>query len=54
VARYRDEVARGGSTDAFLAAARGVQDLCDGLVFNPREQLQLQALFVALPRLGSG
>jgi DNA polymerase III subunit delta' len=53
VARYRDDVAAGGSAADFLAAADAVQDLCDGLVFNPREQLQLQALFVALPRLAS-
>ena len=52
VARYRDALAQGGSAEDFLAAADAVQRLCDGLVFNPRESLQLQALFVGLPRLG--
>ncbi len=51
VARYRDALAQGGSAEDFLAAADAVQRLCDGLVFNPRESLQLQALFVGLPRL---
>jgi len=54
VARYRDEVARGGSAADFLVAADGVQAVCDGLVFNPNEPLQLRALFVSLPRPGGG
>lgn len=52
VSRYRDALAQGGSAEDFLAAADAVQRLCDGLVFNPRESLQLQALFVGLPPLG--
>ncbi len=51
VARYRDELAHGGSTEDFVTAADGVQRLCDDLVFNPRESLALQALFVSIPAL---
>ena len=50
--RYRDAVDAGGSVDDFTEAAALVQDLCDALVFNPREQLQLQALLLRLPALG--
>lgn len=53
VARYRDELVRGGSVEDFLAVADAVQVLCDGLVFNPNEPLQLRALFVSLPRVAS-
>lgn len=52
VSRYRDEVARGGSSAQFLAAADEVQSLCDALVFNPNEGLQLRALLVGLEPLG--
>ena len=51
VGRYRDELAAGGSHEDFLAAADAVQELCDGLVFNPNEGLQLRALMVRLPAL---
>ena len=43
VGRYRDELAAGGSHDDFLVAADAVQELCDGLAFNPNEGLQLRA-----------
>jgi DNA polymerase-3 subunit delta' len=49
VSRYRDELARGGSHEDFLVAADAVQELCDGLAFNPNEGLQLRALLVRLP-----
>lgn len=49
VSSFRDELARGGSHDDFLTAADAVQELCDGLVFNPNEGLQLRALLVRLP-----
>jgi DNA polymerase-3 subunit delta' len=49
VSRYRDELARGGSHEDFLVAADAVQELCDGLAFNPNEGLQLRALMVRLP-----
>lgn len=51
VGRYRDELARGGDHADFLAAASAVQELCDGLAFNPNEGLQLRALMVRLPVL---
>jgi DNA polymerase III subunit delta' len=51
VSRYRDSLAHGGSAEEFLTAADAVQELCDNLVFNPRESLALQALFVQLPPL---
>ncbi|MFM7063095.1 MAG: hypothetical protein ACKO04_06350 [Actinomycetes bacterium] len=51
VARYRDAVAAGGSTESFVEVAGRVQSLCSGLSHNPREQLAVQALFVTLPRL---
>lgn len=50
LARYRDAVADGGSAEDFLTAADAVQELGDRLAFNPNELLQLQALFVALPK----
>ena len=53
VARYRDELIGGGSAEDFLAAADAVQALCDGLVFNPNEALQLRALFVGLPAVNT-
>ena len=54
--QYRDAAARdsgSGSSAAadFLTAADEVQALCASLVFNPRESLALQALFMSLPRL---
>ncbi len=54
--QYRDAAARdsgvGSSAAAdFLTAAEEVQALCASLVFNPRESLALQALFMSLPRL---
>lgn len=53
VARYRDELAAGGSAEDFLTVATRVQEACDALVFNPNEKLLLQGLFVSLPRLGA-
>jgi DNA polymerase-3 subunit delta' len=52
-ARYRDELARGGSAEDFLAAADAVQELCDGLRFNPNLALQVRALMVQLPLVRS-
>lgn len=52
VARYRDQVASGGSAEDFARAAVLVQEVCDGLVRNPREGLQLLDLFLHLPPLG--
>lgn len=49
VARYRDELAAGGPSADFVSAAEAVQELCDRLVFNPNEGLQLRALMVGLP-----
>lgn len=54
VGRYRDALAHGGSAEDFLAAADGVQGVCDDLVFNPKESLALQSLFVSLPPLRHG
>lgn len=54
VSRYRDAIAHGGSAEDFLTAADGVQRLCDDMVFNPRESLALQSLFVSLPSLATG
>lgn len=51
VSRYRDELAQGGSHEDFLASADAVQQLCDGLAFNPNEGLQLRALLAGLPVL---
>lgn len=51
VGRYRDELAAGGSAEDFLAASTAVQELCDGLAFNPSEGLQLRALMVRLPAI---
>ncbi|MBM3661815.1 MAG: hypothetical protein FJW94_02815 [Actinobacteria bacterium] len=50
--RYRDALVAGGDAGAFTAAAALVQELCDALVFNPRERLQVEALLVQLPPLG--
>lgn len=52
-ARYRDELARGGSAEDFLVAADAVQELCDGLRFNPNLALQVRALMVRLPLVRS-
>ncbi len=49
VGRYRDELAAGGPSADFVSAAEAVQELCDRLVFNPNEGLQLRALMVGLP-----
>jgi DNA polymerase III subunit delta' len=49
--RYRDELVAGGNPGDFVAVAESVQGLCDSLVFNVREALALQALFMALPPL---
>ena len=51
VSRYRDQLVSGGSGEAFVAAADAVQELCDALVFNPNEGLQLRALLVGLAPL---
>jgi len=51
VSRYRDEIGHRSRGEDFLVAAEGVQELCENLVFNPRETLALQALFVSLPQL---
>ena len=56
--QYRDAAARdsgvGSSAAAdFLTAAEEVQALCASLVFNPRESLALEALFMSLPRLSA-
>lgn len=49
--RYREDVAAGGDATTFTAASALVQELCDALVFNPRERLQVEALLVQLPPL---
>lgn len=49
VGRYRDGLAAGGDHQDFLTAATLVQELCDGLAFNPNEGLQLRSLMVQLP-----
>lgn len=49
--RYRETLVDGGSPEDYLAAADAVQELCDTLAFNPNTTLQLQSLFVGLPRL---
>jgi len=52
LSHYRDVAASKPSSAAdFVVAADEVQSLCNSLVFNPREALSLQALFVSLPRL---
>lgn len=48
--RYRDEVAVDGGR-SLVTAGTLVRDLEDRLVFNPGEELALQALFRALPPL---
>jgi DNA polymerase III subunit delta' len=49
---YRDQLAAGGSGAADAVAAVGIiQKLNENLVYNPSEQLQLQALLVGLGRL---
>ncbi|MEX0768243.1 MAG: hypothetical protein WD029_07215 [Microthrixaceae bacterium] len=54
LSHYRDcAVSDPASADEFAAAADEVQSLCNSLVFNPREALALQAMFVSLPRLHS-
>ncbi|MFZ4432772.1 MAG: hypothetical protein ACOYOQ_06190 [Microthrixaceae bacterium] len=50
--RYRVAVGADGSVDDFVRAAALVQELCDALVFNPRERLQIESLLVHLPPLG--
>jgi len=50
--RYRDAVAGGGDPEAFTAAAALVQGVCEALVFNPRERLQVENLLAHLPPLG--
>lgn len=49
--RYRDEVGRGADPTAFLDASAAVQELTEGMAFNPNEGLQLRALLMRLPRL---
>ena len=51
VSRYRDALSAGGSAEDFIEAADQVQQVSDNLVFNVKESLALQALFVSLPRL---
>ena len=53
VGRYRDALSEGADHADFLTAAGAVQELCDGLAFNPNEGLQLRALMVRLPVLSS-
>lgn len=50
MARYR-EAAAGGDAASLVRAGELVRDLEARLVFNPGEELQLQALFVSLPPL---
>ncbi len=51
VGRYRDGLAGGVPHEDFLTAADAVQQLCDGLAFNPNEGLQLRSVLVRLPRV---
>jgi DNA polymerase-3 subunit delta' len=50
--RYRDAVGTGAPAEDFVRAASLVQELCDALVFNPRERLQIESLLLHLPPLG--
>lgn len=51
--RYREALADGGDVESFTAAAGLVQGVCDALVFNPRQRLQVESLLLHLPRIGS-
>jgi DNA polymerase-3 subunit delta' len=51
VERYRDELRAGADAAAFLEVAGRVQELSEGLAFNPNEGLQLRALLLSCPPL---
>lgn len=51
--RHRDELAMSARPANAIAALDAIQSLSEGLVRNPNERLQLQALFVKLGALGT-
>lgn len=51
VSRYRDELSREGTSDAFTSVAEAVQRVGEDLVFNVSEELALQSLFMSIPPL---
>jgi DNA polymerase-3 subunit delta' len=51
--RHRDELATSARPANAIAALDAIQSLSEGLVRNPNERLQLQALFVKLGALGT-
>ena len=51
--RYRDELATSARPGNAIAALDAIQAVSEGLVRNPNERLQLQALFVKLGALGT-
>ena len=50
--RHRDELATSARPANAIAAVEAIQTVAEGLVRNPNERLQLQALFVKLGALG--
>ena len=50
--RHRDELATSARPGHAIAALDAIQSVAEGLVRNPNERLQLQALFVKLGALG--
>lgn len=51
--RHRDELATSARPANAIAAIEAIQAVAEGLVRNPNERLQLQALFVKLGALGT-
>jgi DNA polymerase-3 subunit delta' len=51
--RHRDELATSARPGNAIAALDAIQRVAEGLVRNPNERLQLQALFVELGALGT-
>jgi DNA polymerase-3 subunit delta' len=51
--RHRDELAGSARPANAIAAVNAIQAVAEGLVRNPNERLQLQALFVELGALGT-
>jgi DNA polymerase-3 subunit delta' len=51
--RYRDELATSARPANPIAALEAIQRVSEGLIRNPNERLQIQALFVELGALGT-
>jgi DNA polymerase-3 subunit delta' len=51
--RYRDELTTSARPANAIAALDAIQRVAEGLIGNPNERLQIQALFVELGALGS-